>query len=533
MPSGEPGVGTLEALEALGVRVERVVNPFGSAYPIGNKLACLGIPTSARRLVFLDSDIVAVRDLVDPQLFVKHSFLSAKPADLASVPAGRDFWEAAYALFGLSLPADRMTASVTGELMPPYFNAGCLSVNVGTDFAEVWKDTALVIDNAQVLPAQYRVHLDQVSLSIALARAGVTYSCVSEEINYPAHLKPLNPGRPPLLVHYHWPSVLRREPLLRQEAVACVSGCAHSVRLIQQSEDWLPLLIHARRRAGSGVTVEPTAEPWPDAFLTGIPRSGTSFLCNAFHKLNDCVAINEPREIFLHLAQERTAWGLATYHLDLRRDILEGKAIENKVDGNEVVTDTKVIDSRQFYRPMVSHERFVLMTKNTLAYLARIEKIHSVMPHATLFACIRHPVDTVMSWEGSFPHLANVTLAEWPIGGLCDDGLTGWRRGTLQKIERQEHPLVKRALLWNYLARLIIDSSHLLNIIRYENLVSDPMSTVAAMHELITGRQPSGYSNEIKRSVPRVYANAIAAEQRDIVSRVCCQTAWELGYVIN
>lgn len=54
---------TRAALQALGVRTESIRNPLADDYPIGNKLACFDLPTTAACRLFLDSDVLLTRPL--------------------------------------------------------------------------------------------------------------------------------------------------------------------------------------------------------------------------------------------------------------------------------------------------------------------------------------------------------------------------------------------------------------------------------------------------------------------------------------
>ncbi|RKZ45568.1 MAG: hypothetical protein DRR16_24100, partial [Candidatus Parabeggiatoa sp. nov. 3] len=63
--------------------------------------------------------------------------------------------------------------------------------------------------------------------------------------------------------------------------------------------------------------------PFSEAIITGIPRSGTSYLCRLLHSVPDCVVINEPTEIFAPLNNQLTFWQVATFYQELRRDILD------------------------------------------------------------------------------------------------------------------------------------------------------------------------------------------------------------------
>jgi bifunctional non-homologous end joining protein LigD len=129
-----------------------------------------------------------------------------------------------------------------------------------------------------------------------------------------------------------------------------------------------------------------------DLIVTGVSRSGTSYLCNLLHRFDNCVAINEPLEVIAVLRAEETPWGLEAYYRTLRADIRAGCRIENKL-------------RRGRYRPKVAADDFVLAVKNTREFLFRLEALRQVMPAARIVACVRNPVDTIASWKGSFRHL--------------------------------------------------------------------------------------------------------------------------------
>src|SRR5436190_6820777 len=101
-----------------------------------------------------------------------------------------------------------------------------------------------------------------------------------------------------------------------------------------------------------------------ELILTGISRSGTSYLCSLLHRFDDCVAVNEPLEAIRLLRVEGSPVGLPAFYRDLRHDILSGRPIVNKLLDGEVVEDTAVSQRRRRYRPRVASANFVLAVKN-------------------------------------------------------------------------------------------------------------------------------------------------------------------------
>ncbi len=137
---GKPSDATLRLLESSGVRLVPIGNPIGRDYPIGNKLACLGIETTADKIVFLDSDMLCLREFHHARRF--ELAFNAKPADLRTFGSEPGEWSRVYAAFGLDVPAVPVLATVSGEAMPPYFNAGMIAVRRDAGLGSRWVECA-------------------------------------------------------------------------------------------------------------------------------------------------------------------------------------------------------------------------------------------------------------------------------------------------------------------------------------------------------------------------------------------------------
>jgi hypothetical protein len=531
---GEPAAATLRCLDALGVRTAATANPIGADYPIGNKVGAAAIATTADRVLLLDSDILCLRELDLDRCF-GGGFL-AKPADVATFPTTPATWTRLYERFRLPAPDRRVTATVSGDEMWPYFNAGVVAFPVGAGFPQAWADCCRVIDREPDVPAR-RPHLDQIALPIAAARCGLDFTPLPERLNFPAHLMPLADAAP-ILCHYHWPQVLRREPALVRAVAELIERHAELAAVFDRS-DCRDLLLPALRRTGSrprGAVAGPAGAAGPrpdpppvDGIVTGIPRSGTSYLCGCLHRLHDQVAINEPVEVFAAL-RKRRPWGVPILHADLRARILAGEPVENKLRGERVVEDTAVHDVRGSYRPAVSRADFGLWTKNTLAYLARLAQLADVMPWAPVVACVRHPCDAIGSWIATFPHLREAAVEQFPIGGPGDPWIGAAARERLEAVAACGDPPLRRALLWRHLATTILERRGSLTIVRYEDLVADP---AAVLRDLV-GRLPGGPVatglDALSASVPRRNRERLAGPDHDAIQATCADVARELGY---
>jgi predicted ATPase len=416
--------------------------------------------------------------------------------------------------------------------MLPYFNSGVIAVQKGLGFADVWAECCRTID-AETSITNKRPWLDQIALPIAVAKLNLAYECLDERFNYPAHLKPL-PKSPdsskPFLCHYHSPSVLRREPQLNQLVMELVETYPILKTRLLDLPEWVQLLKPSKLLR---LSKHRRFQPEPEAIITGIPRSGTSYLCRLLHTLSDCVVINEPPQIMAPLANESRPWQIATFYQALRRDILDGEPIENKRQNGQVIEDTAVVDIRTHYQPTVSRADFLLCTKNTLAYLSRLPQLKQVMPHAPIIACVRNPLDTIASWKSTFSHLKHAAVTDFPVGHVNDPFLSPWQRDRLAEIATAPKDALKRALLWHYLAECILTDAPQLIVVHYEELVLEPAKVLQTLLDQIPNAPPLQGINKITPSTVRQKREVLDTDDIQAIHEICSQYAAELGYTFS
>jgi Sulfotransferase family len=506
---------TAPLLQQLGAELVEIRNELDPTYRIGHKVSCLNVPTRADKLLFLDSDILCMREFGDQPRFSIP--FNAKPADLATFPADVAAWDAVYATAGLSTPTDRVVATVSGQVMPPYFNAGFIAVDRLTCLAETWLDCCKRIDATDAIPHR-RPHLDQIALPVALRRLGLAYDCLDERYNFPAHLKPLSKDDP-FFCHYHGPSVIQREPCLLDLVRSIAEEYPAIADLMRSTPGWAALLGAVRPNRS-------TSRKAPSLIITGIPRSGTSYLCNLLHRYEDCVVLNEPAEIFAALARQVIPWEVATFYRDVRAKILRGESVANKLRDGKVVEDTTGLHETTKYSPSVQSEDFVLGTKNTLAYLARVGPLRRVMPDARFVACVRDPLDTIASWKTSFPHLRDGDTSWPPVGGAKDLFLPDRYAAELRVISGLGSPALRRAAWWRLLAEMILDQEDRLTLIRYTDLVHRPREQV---ERILSGFSPRRALEPLEPSSVRRKLGALEEEDFQAVRSLCSQSAAALG----
>ena len=527
---------TLALLDELHIRQAPIRNPIDPSYPIGNKLGCLGVATTAARTIFLDSDIICLKAL--PHGAFSAPF-SAVPAFDVTWPPNANDWKPLYEAFDLPLPARRLLTPVSGKYMWPYFNAGVIGVESNTEFSRVWEDCARRIDAmGEVL--NKRPWLDQIALPVAMARMGLDFRCLGEDFNFPVSWCPLPPDAP-YLCHYQSPEVLCREPLLRKTvrkladrhaglAALLQTGPADWARVIAPPSGLRPAATEAPHSSTPGAQgpAAATSDRLPEIIITGIPRSGTSLLCRLVDDLPDCVVVNEPQELFTRLNRCVHPRWLATFYRDLRADIVDGIGVYNKVADGRLVDDTRIIDERVLCHPDVSRPDFLLGTKNTIIYLARLSVLRRAMPQAPIVALVRHPLDTIASWKDSFPHLAEVDLSTFPVSYTQNPFLTGTEKRRLGAIMNNPSPAQRRALLWSHLVATILAHRDSVVLVRYEDLVADPAAVLSAVLSRVPEYTPPPLTDLDLE--PRSRRHLLDGDDVQAVSDLCRSYAAELGY---
>jgi len=276
-------------------------------------------------------------------------------------------------------------------------------------------------------------------------------------------------------------------------------------------------------------------EIMPDLLVTGIPRSGTSFLTSLIHKVDNSVAINEPEEIFRYLEDERPPWGMAAYYGMLRARIATGSPITNKLYNGDVIEDTAVIDNEESYVPSISGPAFLLATKNTLGYLARLRFLAKALPGATFVACVRNPYFTIASWIQTFPHLREASPHNFRKGFAGDLLMRPVAQERLRAMADIAAPETRRALLWNHLAHLILeDKSIFATICRYEDLVESPAKILEEIFDKTPGSppfKPRGIQHKAEPSTGRI--GALSPSDFHTIRSICSEAAAAFGYSLD
>ena len=202
------------------IRPMKTDGMWDSPYPHGNKiLACLQ-PRDTEYSAFIDSDVMFLRP-TDPASLFRAGHVSCSPAAWMGW-TGQDVWERIYPVFGMDVPEQRITLMRNKGLVVPYFSSGFVvfpeAEGAKGRFADVWYETARILDRQEDIPRR-RPYLDQLSLPVAIRRAGLEWNELSEEQHYIMGGKMKGQALPAdkeiQAVHYRNDNVLRAAGLLK------------------------------------------------------------------------------------------------------------------------------------------------------------------------------------------------------------------------------------------------------------------------------------------------------------------------------
>jgi len=220
-----PDVRTI--LQRLGcdLRAFQVEGRFTPPYPHGNKILATLEPRDTEFSCFMDSDVLCIRpNAVENITRPGHVSLS-KAASLNWAP--QTIWDQIYATVGMEMPTERfrLMKQKRGPAKVPYFSSGLFSFPEGhrnaegKSFPQVWMDVAQTIDADPAIDRK-RPYLDQMSMPLAIRKAGLAWNILPDEQHYIlgglARGEPLPEDRRIYTVHYRQWEVLKEVGLTRR-----------------------------------------------------------------------------------------------------------------------------------------------------------------------------------------------------------------------------------------------------------------------------------------------------------------------------
>ena len=251
--------------------------------------------------------------------------------------------------------------------------------------------------------------------------------------------------------------------------------------------------------------------------ITGIPRSGTSYITSLLHNFSNSVMLSEPPMLdIMHKPLDRAAKELFDYYYER---VLNHKSVTNKfLSDGTLSTDTRT------EKPLKNsgvHEfdnnNFVFGIKNTRTFLARLPGIIEGMPDAKIVVLARNPFDTI----GSMRRFAGMGF------GPGIHKLAPFYKNLLgvDLIEMQEDPGFV-VWMWRFWTDVIIRYLDDIIFIRYQDLVLTPAETL----DRIIGDWNMGKSlKPTKPSEIRYSRECMRSGDKELVEKHCKENAEILG----
>jgi hypothetical protein len=218
----DPGVVRAHELMGAEIRPMRTEGRWDPAYPHGNKILAALEPRDSEYSAFVDSDVLFLRKN-SPLALISPGKVSCSVA--ASMQWGeQSVWDEIYGVFGMPVPEERVRLMRRSRAeVVPYFSSGFVVFPEGPvdgrRFADVWYETATEIDRKTDLPAR-RPYLDQMSLPLAIRRAGLEWNSLPEEQHYILGGKlrgePLPTDREIFTIHYRDLKIIKELGLMKE-----------------------------------------------------------------------------------------------------------------------------------------------------------------------------------------------------------------------------------------------------------------------------------------------------------------------------
>ncbi len=541
---GEISPLTKKLIEQFEIRTASIYNEIDTNYPIGNKASCFNIQTDADKIVFLDSDVLCLKPFLPEEHFTEQFCAS---------PINRPWfneWKHAYELFNILYPTERFRAKLTNEEILPCYDAGLIAVDNGLDFSKEWIECCRIIDKTEHI-VDKRPWLVQIALPIVVKRLKLKYKVLDTKFNHP-HLLPIA-AEMPFFHHFPYPTNILNEkrvhgfikylakkyPLLKENCKLIPGWKLFFVPdLIKQVGRPIKKTTKKIFRGLSNVkeisywryySLKGNINNHRNAIITGIPRSGTSYLCRLLDSVENTAVINEPDEIMRVISDSSKLWRLGAFYNIIRNKIKCGQEIKHKTYNGEIIEDTSKMNKSSYSLPKISGTDFTLIIKNPLAYLAVLSQIIEQYPQMPIIACIRNPIDTISSWKRSFPRLRYVEFENFPSDINRNYVLETSQLQEIKDIESELDFEFKRALLWNYLAGILDRSKQNIVLIKYEGFVQNPNSEIAKIKEKFP---EFNLKNDFPKSEIRSYRKVLHEDEIEKIKGICKDMAKKFGYNI-
>jgi hypothetical protein len=199
---GKPNDLTLKILEGMGVRLINIQNEIVSEdhrskrHLITNKMYCFKIPTSADKIIFIDSTTIWKKPFIgDSRLSIPLNIRKAALQDNFSVNGK---WQKLFDGLGVEMPPIRIRTEYPEGIgySPPSFNSGFIAIRTDSarDFADYWIESWKTLDEKGLVKFD-PYHIGQYALTIAVHKLNIVYEIVERDWVYDHYFKYRTPNQ--------------------------------------------------------------------------------------------------------------------------------------------------------------------------------------------------------------------------------------------------------------------------------------------------------------------------------------------------
>jgi len=191
-PLFKPAEGTLNAFRNLGIAViDQPQNAKYSFYPLMNKVVALKYleeNTTLDRLIFLDSDLVILKKVLDKELLDHDVALQSEFVDLMAASQRDDpyypFWARLYHLLGIK-KFSFTNIFVSGKRVFAYWNSGLISYRRELQIASRWYENLILCFGHYHWRKLEYYFLEQATLAVTFQQLRLQVHRLNPVFNYP------------------------------------------------------------------------------------------------------------------------------------------------------------------------------------------------------------------------------------------------------------------------------------------------------------------------------------------------------------
>jgi hypothetical protein len=250
--------------------------------------------------------------------------------------------------------------------------------------------------------------------------------------------------------------------------------------------------------------------------LTGIERSGSSYLVDILNNFSNVVFLNEPPLDYL----PHSPYRLGDYIADHRKRILNGGEVQNVfIKGtNNLIHDTlrapHGTKESRLYKPEYDNQNFVFGFKALTPMLRLIYKVKA-QSGVRFFALVRNPIDTIVS--------------QMETGGAvlpCLPDMSEKMKQIYEYIVCTKDMFIKSCLVWRFNTSIILDNADIFTVVRYNSICVNPnLVANVLLYNMGVGKK----LRTLVPSEPVKHRDKVSLKAISAVGKICRTNAKKLG----